>query len=287
MLSLNIIGAGRLGKTLGKLFVQHKIGNVQAICNQTIHSSISAIDFIGAGIPYDTIEALPESDITLIATPDHQIEHIATLLSRSKTIHSESLVFHCSGALSSQVLTALKTRRCSIASVHPMHSFADPARSLKRFKGTYCAIEGDRAACDCLSPAFEQLGGITYPIETKKKTAYHAGAVMASNYLVTICQEASKLLEESGVEPALSIPIIASIMRGTVENLSETQSTALALTGPIQRGDAETIAQHMRHLTNKKQKELYRILGLHTLNIAKLPKLIEEQIKITLNNDSI
>lgn len=282
MLSINVIGAGRLGKTLSKLFIKHQVGKIQAVCNQSMTSSRLAIDYLREGQAYCDILNLPSADITLIATPDDQIEVVARRLVQSNYLKPHSLVFHCSGSLSSLILTALTEKKCLIASAHPMHSFADPALSIQSFEGTYCALEGDPAAFIILKDMFTQIGSITYEVATHKKNLYHAAGVIASNYLVTLCEQAMQCMKEAGVEALLAMNVITHLMLGTVQNLINTQSTMRSLTGPIKRGDCETLSKHIASLPSQQQKAFYCNMGLLTLDIANHTADIQELIKTKL-----
>ena len=203
---INMIGAGRLGKTIARLITENDAGVIQAVCNQTMASSIDACTFIGCGKPVSDISnALPPADLTFITTSDGSIETAAMALANAHNLKPGSIVVHCSGALTSQALKALKAHNCPIASVHPMHSFASPDMSVMSFEGTYCAIEGDPAALLTIQSLFSAIGGITYPIHSDRKSLYHASGVMASNYLVTLCDQARQCLERAGVESNMAM----------------------------------------------------------------------------------
>ena len=190
-----------------------------------------------------------------------------------------SVALHCSGALTSAELSTLKEKNCLTCSVHPMHSFASPDISVSKFKGTYCAVEGDDEAVNLSIKIFSAIGGITYRIDSDKKTKYHASGVIASNYLVTLCHQAQKCLESTGVEPELAMKIITSLMQGTVDNLSSTLSSKNSLTGPIKRGDVGTVSRHLSAISDSSSlQEFYRQMGLLTLDIANNDPIINSRL---------
>lgn len=90
---INIIGAGRLGKTIARLIKVHQAGTIQGICNTTFKSAKNAIQFIGQGKPFLSIESLPPVDITIISTPDDQIELRCKQLSLSNNLKKIVLLF--------------------------------------------------------------------------------------------------------------------------------------------------------------------------------------------------
>lgn len=264
---VNIIGAGHLGKTLGRLLAQQEsLIKIAGICNSSKTSTLAALKFIGSGAYYPILE-MPPADITLIATPDDCLLETCAELAKNPSLKEGSIVMHCSGSLSSEVLNAVKEKSCLIASVHPMRSFAKPELSVEDYEGTYCAIEGDAQAILILKSLFEKIGSITYEIDKRKKSSYHAAGVFASNYVVTLAQQALTCLEEAGVENDIAMHVITTLMKSSVSNLEQTLSPTESLTGPLKRGDIATIKKHMDALTGE-QKDLYALLGKATLELT-------------------
>lgn len=285
-LLVNIIGAGHLGKTIGRLLVKNELIKIGAICNTSIRSSMAAIEFIGDGKYCDSISNLPPADITFITTPDDAIATVCGILSQNKFINEGNIVLHCSGSLTSDALTAIKEKGCYVASIHPMRSFVNPELSIKQYSGTYCAMEGDKEAISVTSSLFNSIGSITYEIDKGKKSLYHAAGVFASNYLVTLSQQALMCLKDAGVENEIAMRVITNIMQGTVSNLAKTLSPEQSLTGPIQRGDISIIKKHMESFSDSERKELYSGLGKATLPLtthAKSKKDAIESVLITIN----
>jgi predicted short-subunit dehydrogenase-like oxidoreductase (DUF2520 family) len=281
-LLVNIIGAGHLGKTLGYLLVKHQLVTMGAICNRSKISTINAAKFIGQGKYCPTIDKLPPADITFITTPDELISVTCEELSKNKFLQHDSVILHCSGSLNSDALIAIKEKGCYVASIHPMSSFASPELSIVQYKGTYCAVEGDKEALSRVLPLFNSIGSITYEIDKSKKPLYHAAGVFASNYLITLAQQAFSCMREAGVENEMALRVITNIMQGTVSNLEKTLSLEQSLTGPIQRGDISTLMKHIDFLTDIEQKHLYSALGKATLHLTGHNKEKKEQIERVL-----
>lgn len=274
----NIIGAGNLGKTLGFL-LKNKGIQIGGVCNTSIENAMNAVDFIGAGSHSASIHDLPPADITFITTPDGIINSVCNELSKAHNLKNGSIIVHCSGALTSDILHAAKSRGCFVASVHPMRSFANPRISVEQYEGTYCAVEGDEEAIPQVESLFRSIGSITYKISKEKKSSYHAAGVFASNYLVTLSQQALFCLEEAGVEKDMAMRVITNIMKGTVTNLERTLSPRESLTGPIQRGDVSTVKKHLDGFQSVQQKELYSKLGLATMALTTLDT--DKRVKLT------
>jgi len=266
MITLSCIGAGRLGKTICRLLAG-KV-EIRQIVNHSLASAQSAVDFIGSGSAVSMADLQP-ADIWLIATPDGQIKLVYEQLKASGVLHNNAIVFHCSGAIGSSVLYSDDVK-INVASVHPIHSFADPQKSLKDFSGSHCAIEGQANAVTTLQGLFEDIGAIPFIIDSQHKALYHTATVMACNYLVSLLEASQQILATAGVDGCDGNPL-ESLIRQTLDNYLSTDATS-ALTGPIARGDTKTITSHLQALAqngdNQLWQQVYTALGKATLPIA-------------------
>ena len=138
MKTLNIIGAGRAGRTLTALWFQRKVFAIQHVLNRTPASTRDAVAFIGAGRPAAALTAMQAAGVWLLATPDGEIVRTAASLAANGLglLRAGDVVFHCSGAMSASDLRIVVPRGVLVASVHPLKSFADPAEALRTFTGT-------------------------------------------------------------------------------------------------------------------------------------------------------
>ena len=268
MIKMNIIGAGRLGKTLGYLLSKHKLVVLNGICNTTLQSAIQATQYMAGGTAYASPMVMPEADLTLIATSDNVIDDMSQLYANNPFLKKGSIVFHCSGVLTSDCLYALKEKGCFVASIHPMHSFADPIENKPHFKDVYCAFEGDDEAINVIVPLFTAIKGICYPIKKDKKELYHVASVFASNYLVTLCQEAFSYMQHAAIPDDIAFSAILQLMEGSLANLAQTTSPQKALTGPIHRGDVSVLLRHMDAIKVNEKRLLYAILGKATMSLT-------------------
>jgi predicted short-subunit dehydrogenase-like oxidoreductase (DUF2520 family) len=252
--SFNIIGAGRLGQTLGKLLHDNHLVNIQSICNQSLSSAQAACDFMGAGTPVASLRQLLPADITLLAVPDNAIESVC----QAWVGLPETVIFHASGACSSALLNSAKHQGVFTASVHPLKSFADPSQAYQTFNNTFCAIEGDSPALDLLSPLFEALGADLGIISAESKAQYHAACVMACGGLTALYASCEKMLIDSGVPAASVKKLLGPYMKQTIDN-NTALGSARALTGPVARGDHQTVLAHEAVLSGE-VLDLYRVL---------------------------
>lgn len=271
MKTLNILGAGRLGQTLAHLWHNAQALTIQALANRTVDSAQRAQAFISTGqlFTLDQIEAMPSADLWLIACPDDQIKMYCDLLARTQELN-HSIVFHCSGALTAQeVLASAKAQGASIASIHPIKSFAQPQLAVSTFAGTYCGMEGDAQALEVLAPLFTKLSAHTFIIKAEAKTLYHAASVIACNYLVALQELALQTYAQAGVQRQEALAILNPIVSTTVQGIFQLDTTQ-ALTGPIARGDSQVVEKQLKALQNwnPSYASIYQGLGLIALHLA-------------------
>lgn len=218
---------------------------LQDVCNRTLESARQAAAFIGAGRPVSDYANLERADIFFIGVPDDRISQVCDALVSADRLQPESIVFHCSGALSSSALRTAVDQGAAVASIHPIRSFAAPEKIAEDFAGTWCGMEGDQAALDVLIPAFTSIGAQLVSIKPEAKIHYHAAAVFACNYLVTLLDVAQQSYARAGIAPDIALKLMAPLVRETVENVFRLGPEA-ALTGPIARGDLATANQQWR-----------------------------------------
>ena len=266
---LNIVGCGKLGRTLGALWFRAGLLRIGEICNRSFQSSAAAGDFIGAGKACGSIEKMAPAPLWMIATPDSEIRLVAENLAESGRVGRGDLVFHCSGALSSELLSSLADQGALIASMHPIRSFANPVSAMESFPGTVCSLEGHDEASDILESLAAGLGARCFRLSARSKMLCHAGHVFASNYIVAVIDVAQRLYREAGVSDeaiqALLPPLVAGVGEAVIS-----RGTTEALTGPVSRGESQIVAAQLSALDSVGQPyaKLYRALAQQALIIA-------------------
>ncbi|RJG15870.1 Rossmann-like and DUF2520 domain-containing protein [Massilia cavernae] len=239
--SLNIIGAGHVGRALGRLFAASGAFEVRGVLATSFVSASEAVDFIGAGTPAAGMADLGPADVWMLAVPDDQIAAVCEAVAASHALVG-AVVFHCSGAKSSAELSGAASAGALAASIHPIRSFADPARVAQDFAGTWCGIEGAPGALALLEPALLAIGARLAPVDAAAKTVYHAAAVFASNYLVTVLDTALRAYVAAGIPEADARELARPLAMETLENVFRLGPEA-ALSGPVARGDMATVAR--------------------------------------------
>jgi len=268
--TLNIIGCGRVGRALARLWLRLGTFKIQDVLDHTAAESAAAVAFIGSGHAAGGINEMHAADVWMLTPPDDQIVVCCSALAGSGLLKPGDIVFHCSGALPSSDLAAAARCGASLASVHPLKSFADSAAAARTFSGTYCAAEGDVAALAVLRPAFERIGGIVSDIDPGFKTVYHAASVIVCNYLTALLETGLRCYEKSGFEREAALAMMQPLVRETLDNVFKL-GTVNALTGPIARGDHAVVARQIEALGawDPRIAALYRQLGTVAVELAR------------------
>ncbi|SPF54206.1 NAD binding domain of 6-phosphogluconate dehydrogenase family protein [Candidatus Desulfosporosinus infrequens] len=213
-------------------------------------------------------ELVPAADSLFITTQDSMIQTVAENLSTNVAIKPGQVWIHCSGSLASDVLHVKASLPIHCLSLHPLQAFASVEKALAILKGTHFGIEGDNQELG--ESIVKDLGGIPHPILAAQKSLYHAGAVVASNYLVVLASLAVELFTEAGIPEEEALASLLPLMRGTLYNLEQV-GLPQALTGPIARGDAQVVQGHLDHMPAN-LVGIYQGLGLKALELGESKK---------------
>ena len=267
--TMSIVGTGRVATALGRVLAGSALIALRDVLGRRAASARAAVEFIGAGAAVAGWADLRAADVFLLAVPDDQIGACCMQLVATGVVHAGTVVFHCSGALGAAVLAEARVAGAAVASLHPVRSFGDPAGVARDFAGTFCGIEGDVQATVALREIFEAIGARVIPIDAANKTLYHAAAVFASNYVVTLIDVAMQTYSQAGVAPALALEMIAPLLRENVENAFRL-GPETALTGPVARGDTGTVMRQQAALAgwNPDHAALYARLAETTAALA-------------------
>lgn len=269
MKTLNVIGCGKAGRTLARLFGQRGVFQTAAVLNRSLESSREAVMFVGTGEAVEDYDHLGRADVVMIAAADEAIESCCRRLCDAGVVGRGDVVFHLSGSLASAILQPAREQGALVASVHPVKSFADPELSLETFAGTFCAVEGDEEACAILGKSLAQIGARTFSVDPRFKTIYHAGTVVVSNYLVALLETGFRCFERSGIDRRTAAELIGPIVAGTIENVARL-GPAAALTGPIARGESSVVARQCDALGqwDDTVHDVYTALGRVALQLS-------------------
>jgi predicted short-subunit dehydrogenase-like oxidoreductase (DUF2520 family) len=265
MTKIGFIGAGKVGTALA-VQLSNKGYPVVAVASRTMQSAQKLADAVPSCKAYENIQQIADiADLIFITTPDDAIEPVVANIKWNKG----NLVVHCSGAGSLDILDAALKTGAQVGAIHPLQSFANVEQAIKNIPGSTFAIEGDGPIVDLLTEIANALDGKAIKLGAGNKVLYHAAAVMACNYFVTLMKLSTDIWQGFGVDSNDAIEALAPLIQGTVNNLINV-GLPNALTGPIARGDTGTIQKHIDAFKEKSPEllKMYCELGLQTIPIG-------------------
>ena len=265
-----VVGCGRLGISLA-VFLSKQGFEATGFSSRSLESARNARDFAGSGQVFeDAVEVVKGCPIVFITTPDTTIEPVCRQLADAGAFDESSTVYHLSGALASDILVSAAQKGASTGSIHPLQAFAPYVPDQESpFKGINMSIEGHQRAVELGKEIVNALKANSFTIPTAAKTLYHASAVVASNYLVTLQHFALQLLQACDMSEADAFEILEPLILGTLNNI-RARGSVNALTGPVARGDDEIVRRHLADIDDKLPEfsSVYRFLGRYTLDLA-------------------
>ncbi len=269
-MKFSIIGCGRVGTHLA-VFLE-KSGLIPAgFSSKSLTSAQKTCRTVGKGLVVPAPEdAAKMADMVFLTTPDMEIESVCETIAQKGGFSRNHTVFHLSGALGSDILSAAKKAGAATGSIHPLQAFVpyQPGQD-SPFMGIHMGIEGDETAVCQGQKIVTALGGTPFVMPTSAKVLYHAAAVTASNYLVPLVHASLQMMQKTGLNAVQAYHLLEPLIHGSLENI-KTKGAINALTGPIARGDFPIVEGHLKHMEEQYPEfvELYRILGRYTLDIA-------------------
>jgi predicted short-subunit dehydrogenase-like oxidoreductase (DUF2520 family) len=249
--TISIVGAGRVGRTLGKRL--RELGwRIGAVVTRSHATSRAAVRAIGGGQPQARLTRdIFDADIILMTTPDGALAKVAAELaligannSREKICRGK-VVLHTSGALDRGVLAPLARCGAATGSLHPMQTFS--GRALPNLAGVIFTVEGDSRARRAAQQIARQLGGVPVTIKGASKPAYHAAGALVAGHALGLVEAATRILIGIGFTRRTAVAALLPLMRQMLDNFERLGPHA-AWTGPIARGDYATVAKHVKSL---------------------------------------
>lgn len=270
---IGFIGAGKVGTAFG-IYLKRKGFQIAGYYNRTQPSGLRSAAMTDSKFYPDMTQLLGESDIVFITVTDDQIEAVCNQLCQTSTLRVGQIIAHMSGALPSTILSPAKAHGCSICSLHPLLAFADIEKAAADLSKAYFCFEGDEDKLNILKEILHTCGNPYFTLKAEQKSLYHAAACMLSNYLVTLVHNGIKLMESIHIDEATALQAMLPLMNCTIENITKLSSEN-ALTGPISRGDTNTVAKQFEAIRTLAPELLgfYLDISEETLKLAKSAKL--------------
>ncbi len=275
-----IIGAGVVGTAIGALL--HRKGYaIAAVASRSLASAEKSVRYIGDGKAMDDSTAAARAgELVFITTPDGAIAQVCGEIAAQRGFSEGSIVLHCCGAHSAELIAAARDAGAQVLSMHPLQTLADTDQAVANLPGSFFALDGDAAAIDVGKEIVTALGGTVMVIPSGGKMLYHAAAVVACNYFVALVFQALRMLEAVDIPKETGLAALLPLLQGTVRNL-ERVGIPRALTGPIERGDLKTIEGHLAAFDGfmPEGKAIYCEMGKIAVDVAAAKGSIDGQTK--------
>jgi predicted short-subunit dehydrogenase-like oxidoreductase (DUF2520 family) len=267
MARIGVVGAGRVGAVLAAALrgAGHEI---VAVAGES-DASRTRIETLLPGIPVRKPSAVArESDVLLLTVPDDALSNVAAMLSASRAIHAGQYVVHTSGRHGTDVLTPAAERGAHIAAMHPAMTFTGTDVDFTRVPATVFGCTGGDDVRAVVEGLVAELGGRPVWIGEEQRVLYHAALAHGANHLVTLVNQVTDLLRATGI--AGPAAVVRPLMQAALDNALAYGDAAL--TGPIVRGDVQTVRAHLQTLadTSLETLESYVSMGRATANHAVL-----------------
>ncbi|MFQ5823049.1 MAG: Rossmann-like and DUF2520 domain-containing protein [bacterium] len=264
-----IIGAGRVGRALSQAL--HKQGiTISAVISRSLDLAERCAKASNCAIFSEQLFDLPDlTKIIFITTPDKALSQITRNIAKLNFNFKNKFAAHTSGAMTSEVLEPLRKQGALVASFHPIQTFAGDDFDLEKFSGIYFGLEGDEEALNVCKNIVKLFDGKYIIIPKDIKSLYHTACVFTSNYLIALLDFSIQLLSSFNLTREQSAQILLPLLEGTVENIKK-MGIETSLTGPISRGDFQTVQKHVETIKNNNPEILpfYCLLGKKVLNMT-------------------
>ncbi len=287
--AIAIIGAGKVGTAVGYL-LRTAGYRIVALADLSGDALKRGAEYTGGDTFTDPARACAMADAVFITTVDDMIAPVCRDLASRDAIKPGQKVVHMSGAGGLDLLESARASGALVASIHPLQSFVDVRGVIENIPGSTFSITAQQEITTWAVQVVKDLGGIAFFVADEDKPLYHAAACIASNYLVTLMNIVVSLYGRLGLDPEEAVTAFWPLVKGTINNI-EHRGPQKALTGPISRGDVETIRKHLDVLHTKAPStlSLYAELGLLTVEIglknSSLSKDKAEEILSLLKGD--
>lgn len=264
-MKIGLIGAGKVGFSLGKFFVQGGVP-VTGYYSRHRESAQEAALFTGTR-QYDQLEALvQDSDALFLTVPDGAISSVFQQL-RGLEISGKQIC-HCSGAMTAgEAFPLIGQTGAHGYSIHPLFPISSKYQAYRELTGAFFCLEGEGPHLGDWKALLEALGARARIIPARSKAGYHAACAISSNLVCALVQESLELLEGCGFSREEGLQALAPLLRSNLEHLIR-EGPIQALTGPVERGDAATVDKHLACLPSREERELYRAVSRKLVEMA-------------------
>jgi len=274
--AITIVGPGRVGIHLAVLLARNG-WSIEQVAGRDRNKLDQAARRLQSESHLVLIEELNKpAEVLLLTVSDDAIGAVCEQLAGQGALDQGTVVFHTSGACASDLLEPARCLGAAVGSMHPLQTFMESAAGIPDIGGTHWFFEGSARAGDLAARITASLGGLFHVIESEKKVLYHASAAIACNYMNAVLSAALDCAQSADIPRQDMMAALRPLVTTTVENMFNTDP-ASALTGPISRGDVETVNKHLEAMAHSPDlRSLYQALGRIALEMARSHGMVDE-----------
>jgi predicted short-subunit dehydrogenase-like oxidoreductase (DUF2520 family) len=268
MTRVGVVGAGRVGAVLAAALMRPGVADryqVAAVAGES-PATRTRIETLLPGVHVDKPTAVARScDLLLLTVPDDMLDNVVNMLSASGAIRRGQYVCHTSGRHGLAVLQPAADRGAHVFAMHPAMTFTGTDIDLDRLRGCVFGVTAPADVSELAETLVADLGGAPMWVPEEKRTLYHAGLAHGANHLVTLVSEAMDLLRASGAQdPAATLrPLLGAALDNALSYGDA------ALTGPIVRGDVNTVRAHLADIADSAPETLESYVAMARATAAR------------------
>ncbi len=266
--SIAILGMGKVGTAVGYL-LRSAGYRITAIASRSIKSAEKAVKCTGGKIYASFTDAASQADCIFITTADDAIAAVCEKIAGERGVGVGKKLVHMSGAGGLDLLESASKAGAHVSSIHPIQSFVSVEGAVKNIPGSTFGVTAEEEIRDWAVQIVRDLGGVPFFLSDADKPLYHAAACMASNYLVVLMYMVEEVYKSVGLNRESAIKAFWPLVTGTIDNI-ENRGTVQSLTGPISRGDIETVKIHIEAFRDRLPEflDVYSIMGAFASDIG-------------------
>ncbi|MFX0094883.1 MAG: Rossmann-like and DUF2520 domain-containing protein [Candidatus Hodarchaeota archaeon] len=283
--SILIIGGGRTGASFATHLVNKHVRILSLVEKDQLRARFLREKFNWQFLHYElSPDHLKNADIIILSVNDDSIAGLTKKLAEIQQIWKNKVVIHCSGALPSKILEPLQKKEASIASLHPIYSFSDEPLEYLSFDHIWFTIEGDPRLSEILARMLDLKQDQIIKVNQREKLAIHIACVFYANFYIALADIGLEILNNFPAFRSHGLSPFKPLILSTIENITK-QGIENALTGPVRRGDVDTLLHHLKYLdeNHPKLKKTYQLLGKRLVKVTKLPLKEKDKIRKILD----
>jgi predicted short-subunit dehydrogenase-like oxidoreductase (DUF2520 family) len=286
-LDVGVVGTGRAGSVLGAALM--RAGHNIRACTAVSDISKLRAESLLPGVPVTSIEeAVKDRDLILLTVPDDYLSQVVNGLAATNAVSPGTFVMHASGRYGIEILRPLTDQGCLPLALHPVMTFTGTSIDLNRLSACPFGITTVQTLRPVAETLVVEIGGEPIWVPEENRGLYHAALTFGANNLMTLVTQTTELLEAAGITNPENL--VAPLLGASLDNALRNGDASI--TGPVARGDAGTVREHLRVLANfdpavtQAYRAMARLTAIRALASGALQPQLAEELLIVLADES-